>query len=140
MGLDQYGIARKGSPVRKENTYVAEDLEGNEREITEYYHEWEDSKELAYWRKHPSLQGYMEALYYKKGGKAETFNCEDVVLTLEDLDDMEQTLDENALPETVGFFFGENSDEHYAQQDRQFIEDARAAIAEGYTVVYSSWW
>ena len=53
---------------------------------------------------------------------------------------MEEALDENALPETVGFFFGENSEEHYAEQDREFIVNARAAIKQGYTVVYSSWW
>ena len=95
--------------------------------------------ELAYWRKHPSLQGFMEDLYHSKGGEGE-FNCVDVELTLEDLDGMEEALDENALPETVGFFFGENSEDHYAEQDREFIREARAAIKQGYTVVYSSWW
>ena len=39
-----------------------------------------------------------------------------------------------------GFFFGEDSSEHYAEQDRDFIVSARAAIDKGYTVVYSSWW
>ena len=95
--------------------------------------------ELAYWRKHPNLQGFMEELYREKGGEGE-FNCEDVELTLDDLDALEQTLDDEALPETVGFFFGENSDDHYAEADREFIREARAAIKQGYTVVYNSWW
>ena len=123
MGLDQYATARKGEPSKDADGYT-------------YY---EDSMELAYWRKHPNLQGWMQELYHEKGGE-ESFNCVDVELTLEDLDALEQTLDESALPETVGFFFGVNSDDHYAEQDREFIREARAAIKKGYTVVYSSWW
>ena len=123
MGLDQYATARKGEARTDDEGYT-------------YY---EDSKELAYWRKHPSLQGWMEDLWIEKGNSGE-FNCVDVELPLGDLDSMEEALDENALPETVGFFFGENSEEHYAEQDREFIVNARAAIKQGYTVVYSSWW
>ena len=123
MGLDQYGIARKGEPKTDEDGYTF----------------YEDEMELAYWRKHTSLQGWMEDLWIEKGNSGE-FNCVDVELTLGDLDSMEEALDENALPETVGFFFGENSEEHYAEQDREFIREARAAIKQGYTVVYSSWW
>jgi len=118
MGLDQYAAIRLDT----------KDEDGN----------W-DSEELAYWRKHPHLQGFMESLYHEKGGEGE-FNCVDVELTLEDIDALESTLDNEALPETQGFFFGENSDDHYAEQDRDFIVSARAAIDKGYTVVYSSWW
>ena len=123
MGLDQYANARRGEPQTDEDGYT-------------YY---EDSMELAYWRKHPNLQGWMEELWREKGNDGE-FNCEDVELTLDDLDALEQSLDNEALPETVGFFFGQNSDDHYAEQDREFIREARAAIKKGYTVVYSSWW
>ena len=123
MGLDQYGIARKGEPKTDEDGYTF----------------YEDEMELAYWRKHPSLQGWMEDLWIEKGNSGE-FNCVDVELTLGDLDSMEEALDENALPETVGFFFGENSEEYYAEQDREFIREARAAIKQGYKIIYSSWW
>jgi len=123
MGLDQYANARRGEAIVDDEGYT-------------YY---EDSMELAYWRKHPNLQGFMQELYYEKGGEGE-FNCVDVELTLEDLDSLEATLDNEALPETVGFFFGGNADDHYAEADREFIVQARAAIKQGYTVVYSSWW
>ena len=123
MGLDQYATARKGDAIT--------DDEGDT-----YY---EDSMELAYWRKHPNLQGWMENLYHEKGGD-ESFNCVDLELDLEDLDALEESLDEEALPETAGFFFGANADDHYAEADREFIVAARAAIKQGYTVVYSSWW
>tara|TARA_R100001082_G_scaffold44826_1_gene23946 strand:- start:211 stop:582 length:372 start_codon:yes stop_codon:yes gene_type:complete len=123
MGLDQYATARKGEARTDDEGYT-------------YY---EDSKELAYWRKHPNLQGWMEELYHEKGGEEE-FNCVDVELTLEDLDALEESLDDEALPETAGFFFGTDSSDHYAETDREFIREARAAIKQGYTVVYSSWW
>ena len=123
MGLDQYANARRGEGIVDDEGYT-------------YY---EDSMELAYWRKHPNLQGWMQELYYEKGGAGD-FNCVDVELTLDDLDDLEESLDEKALPETVGFFFGGNADDHYAEADREFIVAARAAIKQGYTVVYSSWW
>ena len=123
MGLDQYAMARKGESKTDEEGY-------------EYY---EDSMELAYWRKHPNLQGWMENLWRVKGNEGE-FNCVDLELTLNDLDNLEKSLDNEALPETVGFFFGADADDHYAEADREFIVQARATIKQGYKVIYSSWW
>ncbi len=139
MGLDQYVTARKGEPRKVPQTWTTTDADGNEEEVVEYYNEWDDTIELAEWRKHPNLQGWMQELYYEKGGEGE-FNCVDLELTLGDLDALEATLDEEELPETTGFFFGSNADDHYAEADREFIVQARAAIKQGYTVVYSSWW
>ena len=123
MGLDQYATARRGEGTIDEDGYT-------------YY---KDSIELAYWRKHPNLQGGMEDLWLSKGVEGE-FNCVDLELEIEDLDLLEQSLDESALPETVGFFFGANSDDHYSEQDREFIVQARASIKQGYKVIYHSWW
>ena len=41
-----------------------------------------DAIELHYWRKHPNLHGWMESLYYEKGGTADNFNCVNLQLTL----------------------------------------------------------
>ena len=139
MGLDQTAIARKGEPRTVKSEYTYTDHDGNEHKGVEEYLEWDDTIELASWRKHPNLQGWMQELYYEKGGEGE-FNCVDVELTLEDLDALEASLDGADLPKTVGFFFGQDSDDHYAEQDREFIREARAAIKQGYTVVYNSWW
>ena len=139
MGLDQYATARKGEPRTVKSEYTYTDQDGVEKEGFEEYLEWDDTIQLAEWRKHPNLQGWMEELWYDKGGEGE-FNCVELELTLENLDALEATLDEEALPETAGFFFGGNADDHYAEADREFIVQARAAIKQGYTVVYSSWW
>lgn len=98
----------------------------------------DDATELHYWRKHPNLHGWMEALYVEKGG-TEHFNCEPVVLTASDLDQLEADIKAGRLPQTSGFFFGE-SDGTEADDDLAFIAKARYAIAEGKTVFYYSWW
>ena len=125
MGLDQYATARKGEGTIDDDGYT----------------HYKDSFEIAYWRKHPNLQGWMEDLWIAKGAEGGVeFNCVDLELDEEDLDKLEESLDSKELPETTGFFFGSNADDHYAEADREFIVAARAAIKQGYTVVYSSWW
>lgn len=106
--------------------------------------------ELAYWRKHPNLQGWMEELWTSKGrpgleGSNEDspmgdFNCIPVELSLEDLEGLEKDLTEEKLPDTVGFFFGNDSDTFYKEKDLQFVEAARQAIEDGSQVFYDSWW
>ena len=125
MGLDQYATARKGEGTIAEDGYT----------------HYKDSFEIAYWRKHPNLQGWMEDLWIAKGAEGGVeFNCVDLELDEEDLDKLEESLDSKELPETTGFFFGSNADDDYAEKDREFITQARTAIKRGYTIVYYSWW
>lgn len=106
--------------------------------------------ELSYWRKHPNLQGWMESLWERKGrpglegsnddSPMGDFNCIPVELTLEDLDSLEKDLTEERLPDTVGFFFGNDSDDYYKNKDLEFVDRARNAIQHGSKVFYDSWW
>lgn len=98
-----------------------------------------DATEFHYWRKHPDLHGWMEQLYFDKGGTADCFNCVGVVLTADDLQHLEAAITGRTLPDTAGFFFGD-SDGSEREDDLAFIAKARKAIAEGYTVYYDSWW
>lgn len=139
MGLDQYAFARKGEPIETTEDYTYQDFDGNTHTEQRTSVSYEEEREVAYWRKHPNLQGWMEDLWRSKGNEGE-FNCVDVELTLEDLDALEQSLDESALPETSGFFFGTDSGDYYAEKDREFILAARNNIKDGYKVVYTSWW
>jgi len=124
MGLDQYASARRGEAKKDEDGYT-------------YY---EDSMELAYWRKHPNIHGFMERLYREKGGE-EVFNCRPVVLTQEDIDRLASIILDKELPETSGFFFGSSfGDEDEENDDLEFCRKASEAIKEGYTVYYDSWW
>jgi hypothetical protein len=98
-------------------------------------------EEFFYWRKHHDLHGWMERLYRNKGGPAESFNCIPVRLTTVDLDALQHDLLNGTLPETTGFFFGNNPpDNESLKHDLQFIQAARDIIAEGDAVYYDSWW
>ena len=126
MGLDQYA-------------YVA---------AKSYHHNSEsDSRELAYWRKHPNLHGWMERLWNEKGRPGMDKSYQDVMfngveleLTWEDLERLEQDITAGELPYTEGFFFGTPADDYYLQEDLQFIKNARAELFVGLKVFYNSSW
>lgn len=122
MGLDMYAFTRQGS-VPKPVDFEAE----------------QSDERFAYWRKHPNLHGWMERLYREKGGQDESFNCVPVELTLDDLKRLEDDIRADMLPSTSGFFFGA-SDGSERDEDLAFVEQARAEIAAGKAVFYSSWW
>ena len=125
MGLDQYAYAKASV-------------------------EAEESEELAYWRKHNRLHGWMEDLYRDRGNSVgETpfgndFNCVEVELTESDIEQLEAHIENKSLPDTGGFFFGNDSyddyEEYRKENDVQFIADARQALADGKKVFYNSWW
>ena len=96
--------------------------------------------EIAYWRKHPNLHGWMEKLYRAKGGTEEQFNCVDVELTEADLNKLFEAVCKGRLPDTTGFFYGGDADDFYKQNDKFFVKDALEAISKGMKVFYSSWW
>ena len=99
-----------------------------------------EDDEIAYWRKHPNLQGWMENLYREKGGEGE-FNCVEVELTTEDINRLEEDIKDGLLPNTQGFFFGNDADEHYENSDLEFCANARKVLdADEGKIVYTSWW
>jgi hypothetical protein len=63
-------------------------------------------KELAYWRKHPNLHGYIVDEY--AGGVDE---CQEIPLDVKALDDIIEAVREERLPPTTGFFFGTSRDD-----------------------------
>ena len=68
------------------------------------------------------------------------FNCQPVQLTLTDIEQLETAINRGDLPSTSGFFFGDDSDDHYKEYDLQFIQASREAIKNGMHVYYNSWW
>jgi hypothetical protein len=103
----------------------------------------EQPREIAYWRKHPNLHGWMEQLWnYRKGGNQDSgnFNGIEVELTWDDLDRLERVVKKRQLPDTSGFFFGNNADQHYYDQDLEFVQKAKAETFLGLKVFYNSSW
>lgn len=126
MGLDQYAYKVKYTPSKKVD--FQEEIVNIE---CDHFH---------YWRKHPNLHGFMEKLYREKGG-TDDFNCRPVVLEIEDINRLAESIIDGNLPRTSGFFFGESyGDEDEIQNDLDFCKQAADAIKEGYTVFYDSWW
>ena len=100
-----------------------------------------NNETIAEWRKHPNLHGWMEQLWRERtGNKDDNFNCQEVELTLKDLDNLFEDICLNRLPATTGFFYGSDADSYYKQNDKFFVADAKAKIAEGKKVFYNSWW
>ena len=98
-------------------------------------------REIAYWRKHPNLHGWMEQLWQEKNPEdTSSFNGIELELTALDLDELEQVLLDGRLPHTQGFFFGNPADNHYLDNDLAFVQSARAELFLGLRVFYNSSW
>lgn len=135
MGLDQYA-------------YIASKNDTN--------YDDHSRQELAYWRKHPNLQGWMEQLWLKKidtprvesdqfiEGKypPHDFNGVELELTWEDIDRLEHDIKSGVVSKlgTTGFFFGNPSDDYYYEDDLQFCINAKAELFLGRKVFYNSSW
>ena len=147
MGLDQYAYA-----AATETQYDDYWRDGVMDPVTHDYSNPKVGKprELAYWRKHPNLQGWMEQLWLERlaeqgetprdSAYGSSFNGIQLELTWEDLDRLEQDILSAHLPETSGFFFGEGADDYYKEQDLEFIKKARSELFLGLKVFYNSSW
>ena len=100
-----------------------------------------ERREIAYWRKHPNLHGWMQQLWESKCGTGE-FNGDELELTWEDIDRLEQDIQSGAVAQldTRGFFFGDPADDYYREQDLDFVKKARAELFLGLRVFYNSSW
>ncbi len=107
------------------------------------------SFEIAYWRRHNALHGWMENLWVQKGRpnnnhleEYDYFNGIPLELNEEDIDLLEHDVLSDSLPVTDGFFFVEPSelDDFKKEQTLKFIGEARIAFGEGKKVYYDSSW
>jgi hypothetical protein len=144
MGLDMYAyVGRKG----QRNEYYEQEMVFNT--VTGEYEAPEGGvtkpSELAYWRKHPSLHGWMEQLWIQKGRPGQDpswpgFNGVELELSWNDIDDLERAVTHGKLPFTTGFFFGKPADNVYYEDDLKFCREAKAEIFLGLKVFYNSSW
>lgn len=150
MGLDQYAyVARKKG--EREEFFEQEGLKFENGDWVSPPGGLQEPRELAYWRKHPNLQGWMEALWISKGcpgydlDSAErdpTFNGVELELTFEDIVKLENDINNGTVAQlqTSGFFFGDPSDDYYKERDLEFVKQAKAELFCGLKVFYNSSW
>jgi hypothetical protein len=147
MGLDMYAyVAAKAGAQADYDEGMAWDKEKGaivNPSVTE-------PREIAYWRKHPNLHGWMQRLWVRKTNeagivdddpdRAGEFNGVELELTWDDLEQLEQDIRDKNLPDTSGFFFGNDADDHYREQDLKFVREAKAEAFLGLKVFYNSSW
>ncbi|MBM7454490.1 hypothetical protein HNR62_000319 [Oceanisphaera litoralis] len=133
MGLDMYAFKIRPALLADPEAMVDLQPAGSGE------NEEDQAEQIASWRKHPNLHGWMHHLYIAKGGTDREFNGNTVRLTEELLDVLEADITAGELPPTSGFFFGQSTPED-RDDDLLFVAKARAALAEGYVVFYDSWW
>ena len=150
MGLDMYAYVAARAGQQQEfydgSAFNKETSEFENPKVTK-------PRELAYWRKHPNLHGWMEKLWLRKNGfptntddqfikdkEPPSFNNIELELTYEDLEMLELDIVAGTLPDTTGFFFGQNANDLYQSQDLEFIRNARAELFMGLRVFYNSSW
>jgi hypothetical protein len=126
MGLDMYVYSTDSSLYKEDtidnNCYI-------------------DGEELFYWRKHPSLHGWFRDLFYRKGGHRDSdFNGDYVKIEMQDLNNLFADIQDNNLPQTRGFFFGESIQDKTLNRDLEFIEKAKEAIENNKVLYYTSSW
>lgn len=126
MGLDQYAYKTKHKFDKQVDFTFPNDDES-------------DRERIYYWRKHPDLEGWMAELYQSKGGASIEFNCDRLQLTKVDLLKLKDDVENETLPKTQGFFFGESYSE-YKHNDLEFIEKALMILDDGYSIYYTSSW
>lgn len=131
MGLDQYMY------LRSKDEEIAKEEE-------EY-----GLNEIAYWRKHSDLQGYMEKIYIERGGDEE-FNLIPLELSKEDIENLKEYAikelkkykenEEEEIEHTRGFFFGESREKDW-EHTIEVCENILSVVDfEKEKVVYDSWW
>ena len=104
MGLDMSLVGKKYSGFN--------DMEDGIRVLHKAY-------ELAYWRKHPDLHGYIVECF--ADGVDE---CQEIPLSREDLEQIISAVEDDDLPTTDGCFFGESG----SADDQDTIAQIKKAI------------
>jgi hypothetical protein len=136
--------------------------EDPEADVSNFSSEYDANSEIpiAYWRGHSYLHGWMEALWEKKGRPYkhpdwEDFNCANLPLTLEDINQFEADVVAQNLPQAnkpkmysslekhlglKGLFGKDSPDQQHKETDLKFCEDARLAVKNGYEVFYTAYY
>lgn len=134
MGLDAWVYAVKSKYVKDQGDVDVNLWTGKQDGAQGCLPPRVKKKEVFYWRKHHNLHEWMESLYRNRGGSAESFNCVNVRLTEEDLDNLEKDTLSNNLPEAWG------SSDDRLEEDVRFLLEARKFLKKGYALFYDSWW
>lgn len=106
-------------------------------------------EEVAYWRKHPAIHQWFcdKWLEIHDDKTADDFNCVDLRLTVDMIQELIEDIIDNKLNyDASGFFFGRSLQpsgegfEQQKEQDLKYLNDTLRRLQNGKNCVYSSWW
>lgn len=101
-------------------------------------------EEIAYWRKHNALDGWMQNLWEAIRDDEDDYelNGQEVPIDADDIEMLEMVVNKDMLPETHGFFYGGDSryDEEQKKTTLEFIAEAKKALKKGKQVFYQNSW
>lgn len=114
MGLDMYLTGEK---------FIIGDWQNPDNNPTEDGYRLESRRlRLGYWRKHPDLHGYIVENFVDG-----VDDCRAINLGIEALKQIIEAIQNNRLPKTEGFFFGESDNDD--EQKSEAIDTIERAIA-----------
>lgn len=150
MGLDMYAYTASRSGQYRDWWQDA-DLDPNTQKFENV--KLTRPVEIAYWRKHPNLHGWMEQLWQQRQDLVEPtdthmcpephsnmFNGIELELTWQNIDQLEQCVLNNSLPHSQGFWVGGVKCDYFREQDLEFVRQARTNLFLGLRVFYNSSW
>lgn len=95
--------------------------------------------DLGYWRKHPDLHGFIVENFAEGED-----DCKPVHLNIDSIKQIIAAIEDNELPKTAGFFFGEstNDDEEKAEAIEIFSKAMQWLEADDWhrSVIYQASW
>ena len=124
MGLDMYAYSVPAEAVIDDFSFIPD-----------------EKTEIAYWRTHNALHGWMKSQFEANGGTGD-FNCQPIRLTEDMLKELRKQIKGRSLKCTEGFFFGGTYeyDDACAENDLKFVTEALAIVRSGGAVYYDSRW
>lgn len=150
MGLDQYAYVSSKSGQRSAFYETGEFVNGDfvNPNIS-------NPRDIAYWRKHLNLHGWMERLWLRKQfisvdeidqfiqGKfpPRKFNGVELELTWDDIMLLEHDIKSGKMAAlNITGFFGKPRDDYYREQDLEFCASAKSELFIGLRVFYNASW
>lgn len=90
--------------------------------------------DVHYWRKHPNLHGYIVQTFADKD------DCQPIHLTEKNIDQIIDAIENDRLPETTGFFFGESiKTQEQKAEDLKVFKKAKELSEENDIYYQASW-
>ena len=130
MGLDMYLTGEQYIPKDWENPANNQMEDGYRLKSRNF--------DLGYWRKHPDLHGFIVQNF--AGGEDD---CKSVHLDADDIVEIISAVNEDRLPKTSGFFFGESTNDigEKLEATEIFVNALNWLLADDWRSVYyrASW-